>query len=140
MNKFYIFLLLNFIIGFVSDILLNKLSYYNVLNINTLRPYFEDKTILVAALYAGITVLIIAIIISLIYNYFNNDCLPKNRNQYINYLIITFIVSYLSDILIHKLNIFPKLQLYYDIVGSGLWGAIAILFSIILSLFIINKL
>ena len=55
----HIFLIINFIIGFISDIILNKLSYYNVMKLDTLRPYFEDKTIIEAALYAGITVYII---------------------------------------------------------------------------------
>ena len=65
----HIFLIINFIIGFVSDIVLNKLSYYNVMKLNTLRPYFENKTIVEAALYAGITVYVIVELYQLYLNY-----------------------------------------------------------------------
>ena len=43
---------------------------------------------------------------------------------------------------IFKLNIIPKLKTYYRVVGKGLWGALAILFSVTVSLiglYIINN-
>ena len=48
------FLILNGIIGFFSDIALNILSNYNFINLNTLRPYFENKSMLYLAIYASI--------------------------------------------------------------------------------------
>jgi hypothetical protein len=131
------FLVLNGIIAFFSDIILNILSHYDIGNINTLLPYFKNKSTFKAALYATITVIIIVIIIMNIFKILYGKTLPENNIETIKYLILTFIVGYIADVLIHKLNIFPKLDLYYKTFGSGLWGGLAICFSVIISLYII---
>ena len=130
----HLFLIINFIIGFISDILLNKLSYYNFMKLNTLRGYFEDKTLLEAALYAGITVYIIVGVISILFKLMYKRYLPNTKQEYIIYLLITFVIGYIADYIIYWINIFPKLDLYYEEVGIGLWGGFAILFSVLLSL------
>ena len=132
-----LFLILNACIGFFSDILLNILSHYDTGNIKTLLPYFNDKSVFKAALYAAITVVIIVIIIMNLFNLLYNKTLPENTIENIKYLILTFIVGYIADVLIYKLNIFPKLKLYYKTLGSGLWGGLAMCFSVGISLFII---
>jgi hypothetical protein len=139
----YIFLIINFIIGFLSDIILNHLSHFNFMKLNTLRPYFENKTMFEAALYAGITVFIIILAIIGIYYIIYKRYLPNTLNEYIIFLLISFVVGYIGDYIIYWIDIFPGLKLYYNQVGIGLWGAIAILFSVIISLFILfglNKL
>lgn len=132
----HIFLIINFIIGFVSDIVLNKLSYYNFMKLNTLRPYFENKTIMVAALYAGITVYVIVGIISIVFRIFNKRYLPSTQKEYIIYLLLTFVIGFIADYIIYWIDIFPKLELYYKEVGKGLWGGLAILFSVMIGLLI----
>lgn len=132
----HIFLLINFIIGFVSDIILNNLSNYDLLNLNTLKPYFNNKSIIEAAIYAGITVYLIVLIIVLIFKLINKKYLPDNKNEYIVFLLITFILGFIGDYIIYWIDIFPKLKLYYETVGIGLWGGLAILFSVIVSLLI----
>ena len=62
-----------------------------------------------------------------------NKFLPETHKEYIIFLILTFIVGYIGDIVIYKLNIFPKLKTYYDVVGKGLWGGLAIVFSVIVA-------
>ena len=132
----HIFLLINFIIGFVSDIILNHLSNYDFLNLNTLKPYFDNKSIIEAAIYAGITVYLIVLIIVLIFKLIYKRYLPENKNEYIVFLLITFILGFIGDYIIYWIDIFPKLKLYYETVGIGLWGGLAILFSVIVSLLI----
>ena len=132
----HIFLIINFIIGFVSDIVLNKLSYYNVMKLNTLRPYFENKTIVEAALYAGITVYVIVGIISIIFKLLNKRYLPSTQKEYVIYLLLTFVIGFIADYIIYWIDIFPKLELYYKEVGKGLWGGLAILFSVMIGLLI----
>lgn len=116
-------LILNFFVGFFSDIILNDLSKIKELkNINSLRPYFDNNSITVAGIYAGLTTsfcILIAVII--------------NKYIKINYFVIVFLVGYIVDILIEKLKIFNNLEEYYETVGSGLWGGIAILFSSLIS-------
>ena len=65
------------------------------------------------------------------------DKLPENTKETFVYLLLTFVIGYIADILIHKLNIFPKLKLYYKVIGSGLWGGLAILFSVSISLLLL---
>ena len=132
-----LFLLSNSLIGFTSDIVLNYLSNYKILNLDTLKPYFKNKSTFKAALYAMITVLIIIVIIMQTFKLYYNKTLPENINETLVYLLLTFVIGYIADIIIHKLNIFPKLKLYYKVIGSGLWGGFAILFSVSTSLLLL---
>tara|TARA_B100002019_G_scaffold33299_1_gene27278 strand:- start:1883 stop:2353 length:471 start_codon:yes stop_codon:yes gene_type:complete len=138
-----LFLIFNALVGFFSDIILNIIAKYDIYKpISTLRPYFENKSTFQAAFYALLTVVIIVGIIMKIFQLFYNKYLPETKQEYIIYLILTFVVGYIGDIVIFKMNIFPKLKKYYKVVGKGLWGALAILFSVIVSLiglYIINN-
>ena len=138
-----LFLLFNAKIAFFSDILLNILAnsdikyfrnsgFYN--SLKTLKPYFENKSPIIAAFYALLTVIIIVGIIMKIFQIFYDKYLPENNKEIFIYLVISFIVGYVGDILIYKLDIFPRLKTYYRVVGKGLWGAIAIVFSVFMSL------
>jgi len=129
-----LFLVFNFLIGFFSDIVLNILANHDIKLLKTLKPYFANKSVVKAALYAGITVIIIVGIIMSIFQMTYDKYLPDTLNDYFIYLLITFVIGYLADIVIYKINIFPKLRLYYQKFGKGLWGALAILFSVIISL------
>ena len=129
-----LFLVFNFLIGFFSDIVLNILANQDIQFLKTLKPYFANKSVTKAALYAGITVVIIVGIIMSIFQMTYDKYLPETVNEYFIYLLITFVIGFIADIVIYKINIFPKLKLYYQKVGMGLWGALAILFSVIASL------
>ena len=133
---YYLFLLLNFLIGFFSDIVLNQLSNYRFMKLNTLRPYFKHHSTFIAALYAAITVLVIVLIICNLFHTRYKKYLPETRTEYLVFFTVTFVIGFIADIVIHRLNIFHKLNLYYRVVGSGLWGGLAILFSVALSIFI----
>ena len=108
-----LFLVFNALIGFFSDIVLNIISKHDIYKpINTLRPYFENKTTFQAAFYALLTVIIIVGIIMKLFHIYYNKYLPETNREYIIYFILAFIVGYVGDILIYKLNIFPRLQKY----------------------------
>ncbi len=130
-----LFLVFNALIGFFSDIVLNIISKHDIYKpVTTLRPYFENKTTFQAAFYALLTVIIIVGIIMKLFQIFYNKYLPETKKEIFIYFILTFIVGYIGDIVIYKLNIFPRLKTYYRVVGKGLWGSLAILFSVGLSL------
>ncbi len=138
-----LFLLLNAKIAFFSDIILNILATkkikflekYSIMDsLKTLKPYFENKSMFKAAFYALLTVIVIVGIIMKIFQIFYNKYLPESSKEVFIYLVLSFIVGYVGDILIYKLNIFPRLKTYYRVIGRGLWGAIAIVFSVLLSL------
>ena len=119
-------LIINFIIGFISDIVLNVLSRYNVTEIlSSLLPYFKENGVLKSALLAGLTTYISAYITLVVFG---------------QSIIGAFIVGYILDIIIDKYNIFgDSLKPYYKAAGSGLWGAIAIMFAMGISLFIMKN-
>ena len=138
-----LFLLFNAKIAFFSDIILNILATnkikflekYSFMNsLKTLKPYFQNKSMFKAAFYALLTVIIIVGIIMKIFQIFYDKYLPETNKEIFIYLVLSFVVGYVSDILIYKLNIFPRLQTYYRVVGKGLWGAIAIVFSVFMAL------
>ena len=138
-----LFLFFNAKIAFLSDILLNILATkrikflekYSIMNsLKTLKPYFVNKSMFKAAFYALLTVIIIVGVIMKIFQIFYDKYLPETSKEIFIYLVISFIVGYIGDILIYKLNIFPRLQTYYRVVGKGLWGAIAIAFSVFMAL------
>lgn len=131
------FILINFIVSFLADIILNDLSTnYNI--ITELKSYFKTKSIIEAAIYAGLTIISALIMSMIISKYLYNFYIPTNNNQLIKFNIIAFIFGYIYDILIHKLNIFDGLEEYYNKYDSGLWGAFAFIVSINIS-FIIQK-
>ena len=107
-----IFLLFNAKIAFFSDIILNILSR-NIKSLKTLKPYFKNKSMFKAAFYALLTVIIIAGIIMKIFQIFYDKYLPETSKEIFIYLVLSFIVGYVSDIMIYKLDIFPLLQNYY---------------------------
>ena len=131
------FILINGFIGFFSDMVLNGLSNYKLMNLNTLRPYFNHHSIVGAAGLASITTMVVVYTICFVYKLFYDKYLPETKKEQFIFIILTFIIGYIADVLIHRLNIFPKLKLYYKVVGGGLWGGLAITFSVILSYLIL---
>ena len=62
---------------------------------------------------------------------------PTNSYTLIQFVFLSFIIGYFIDILIEKLDIFGKSLLpYYKEAGSGFWGAVAFIFSIIISFYV----
>ena len=141
--NYIFFIFINFIVSFISDIVLNdmankKLNFLNSKIIDSLKIYFENKSIIVSGIYAGITIIVSLIIVTLFSKLFYNFYLPNNIQKLFKFNILAFILGYIIDILIDKLDIFGKsLHKYYDIAGSGFWGAVAFIFSINIS-YIIN--
>ena len=141
--NYIFFIFVNFIVSFISDIVLNdiankKLNFFNSKIINSLKIYFEKKSIIVSGIYAGITIAFSLIIVTLFSKLFYNFYLPDVIQKLFKFNILAFILGYIIDILIDKLDIFGKsLHKYYDIAGSGFWGAVAFIFSINIS-YIVN--
>lgn len=137
MNRELLFLIFNALIGFFSDVVINILTHMNLSFLNSLKPYFDNKSVFKAAFYASITVLIIVGFIMELFDLIYDKYLPETKNEYIIFIILTFIIGFLSDIIINRVNIFPRLKEYYKDVGEGLWGGLAILFSVIISLILL---
>lgn len=135
MLNLYTFVFLNFIVGFVSDIVLNDLSCMSSIKsdiIKSLCGYFKNKKIIEAAVLAGITVVIVLIPTIIMFIYIKKTKLLINELALLN--ILGFIFGYIFDILIEKLDIFGEtLRPYYKVAGSGFYGGLALMFSINLS-------
>jgi len=138
--KVIIFIIINFIISAVSDIILNFLSRssiakkYDLKIIMSLNPYFKNKSIIQSAIYAGITIILALLVTIIISKSILSFYIPNNNNELLKFIAIAFPLGYIVDIFIDKYKIFGNgLELYYKIAGSGLWGALAFVFSIIIS-------
>ena len=142
--KLTLFIFLNFCVAFISDVILRFLSTQNINPIITsLKPYFENKSIMYAGFLAGLTIVSALLIsLSVCYLYFG-FLIPSNYNEMIYFLLISFILGYIIDYLIYKWQLFGKsLNQYYQLAGAGFWGSLAFLFSIIISyilLYLIDK-
>ena len=143
--KVIIFIIIVFIVSALSDILLNLLSRnsltkdYNLRIILSLKPYFKNKSMIQSAVYAGITIIIALLINILISKSILGFYVPRNNIELIKFICIAFPLGYAIDIMIDKFKIFGStLDLYYKAAGAGLWGALAFVFSIIISYLIQN--
>jgi H+/Cl- antiporter ClcA len=137
--KPFTFIFINFCVSFFSDIVLNDLSRSNIKlfqSLKTLKPYFDNQSIIKCAFNAGITVLV-ALLINMFLSYFLlGFFVPTNFIQLAYFCILAFGIGYIFDVFIYKFNIFNGLTDYYKTFGAGLWGAIAFIFSIVISFFI----
>jgi hypothetical protein len=138
-NKVFLFIILNFFVGFFSDIVLNFLSTnYGI--IKSLQPYFYHQSVLKCAFDAGLTIVIALIITMLVTTFLLGYTVPFNLYSLGIYCIYAFCLGYLMDILIEKMKIFGnRLDAYYKQVGGGFWGGLAFVFSILISYFIQTK-
>ena len=135
-----LFVLLNFSVAFFSDLMLNFLSsnygstFHTSAIIKSLQPYFKKRSILKAGLDAGITVVVVLLICMLISYMLQKTAVPNTGMELLVFCSISFILGYCADILIEKWKIFGNdLDEYYKEAGAGLWGALALVFSILIS-------
>ena len=134
------FLLLNFIVGFVADVALNDMSRYSDNEIiKSLQLYFREKSIVEAAVYAGITVVVVVLMLMYVTKKMYGFYVPATNNQLLYSIIVSFVLGFVADIVIDKMKIFGStLDEYYRVAGAGLWGALAIVMSVIVS-YIVQK-
>ena len=139
--KVLLFIIIVFIVSALSDVLLNLLSKNQVIKNNnwkiilSLKPYFKNKSMTQSAVYAGITILVALFINMLISKSIFGFYVPSNNNELIKYICIAFPLGFIID----KFKIFGNsLDLYYKVAGAGLCGALAFVFSIIISYYIQN--
>ena len=131
----FIFMFLNFLLAFGSDIILNYISYnYGV--VESLKPYFKNRSVLGAAFAAGLTI-VSALLINMVASYFILGFItPEDEEELIYFCILAFIIGYIIDIYIYEQKVFGNsLDLFYQEAGAGFWGALAFLFTIVISYF-----
>lgn len=135
-NNTIIFILLNFLVGFMSDIVLNDLSTnYGI--VSSLKSYFYKQSILKCAVEAGLTIVVALLITMFVSFILFKFIMPYNLFSLSQFLILAFSLGYIIDIFIEKNKIFGnRLNEYYKQVGGGLWGGLAFVFSIVISYFI----
>lgn len=140
------FIIVLFLVSFLSDIVLNDLAHMASGQgeiIKSLRPYFANKTITKSGVFAGLTILSAFIPTAVVFNLVVGErkWIPSTLKELAIMLVIAFPIGYLYDYLIYKWHIFgDTLNDYYKIAGAGLWGAISFEFAIIITYLTINVL
>jgi hypothetical protein len=131
----YSFVLLNFLVAFVSDLVLNGMSRssYSPAAVQALRLYFGQK-IFVPAVLAGVTVVTVLLFTMALSWLVFHFTAPKNTRQLGLFLLLAAPLGYLADILIYRGQVFgTSLNPFYKIAGAGFWGAAAFLVAIVVS-------
>jgi len=132
------FIVVHFLVGCASDIALNDLTnYYDIPILKSLKPYFYKESIVKSSLAAGLTISM-ALFLNMLVSYLTLGIIkPRNLTELTYFSMIGFCLAYLIDIAIDRFKIFgDRLDTYYKEVGAGFWGAMAYLFSLIVSYFI----
>jgi hypothetical protein len=133
------FLLVNFIVSAVSDLLLNYLTRVNSRHIPkpivALRSYFTHyNNALLTAVYAGLTVVAVVLVAFACTKLVFGFTVPRSRTELIKLLVLALPLGYGADVFIYKYKVFgTTLDPYYKAAGAGLWGALAFAFSLIIS-------
>jgi hypothetical protein len=126
-----IFIIIIFIISFISDIVLRIISPDYI---KELLPYFEHKTIIEGGLYAGITIVIATIIMIHINKLIFGKFLPISLKEIVIFMIMAFVVGWIIDVIIMKADIFgPSLRPFYEKYGAGFWGAGSFVFALFIT-------
>ena len=129
-----LFILINFCVAYVSDNVLNDLSKYSkIKEFSSLSSYFKNKSIVVAGVYAGLTVAIATIALMFLYRMIFNEYFPTDSSTLTAYFVMAYAIGYALDVFIYKMNIFNNLQPFYNEVGAGNGGALSFLFSLAVS-------
>jgi hypothetical protein len=132
------FVFVNFLVSATADIVLNDMAnHYNLLP--SLKPYFREKSILYAALLAGLTIVSATLLLlplsKLLFGFYT----PTTFKQLSLFLALSYPLGFIIDKVIEKMEIFgPTLIPFYKKYGSGHWGAIAFVFSLFIS-FLLQK-
>ena len=124
--------LFNGITAAVADVALNDLSRRN--DFALLRAYFLEHSILQAAAYASLTVMVGAVAVLLVTRAVAGFCVPRTLGQTAVALSASFAVGWAMDVAIKELRVFPLLDAYYARHGAGLWGALSLVVSMAISL------
>ena len=140
------FIILNFFVGFFSDIILNYLASKRgswILKskiINSLQGYFKKRSIIRAAIDAGLTIVLVLLIVMVFSQILLGVKSPSTLTELFIFSLFSFIIGFVADVLIEKWKLFGKdLDAYYKEAGAGFWGALALVFSVNIS-FILGKL
>lgn len=143
-----LFVIINFCVAYVSDNILNDLSKYSKIKaFKSLSPYFKKKSIVGAGIYAGLTVAFATVLLMFMYNIVFNTYLPNSSSfkyfsstfiVYFTFFILAYIIGYLLDVFIYRMNVFDNLQPFYNEVGAGNGGALSFLFSLTISFAILK--
>jgi hypothetical protein len=138
----YTFIFINFFVGFISDLVLNILSRikYSPPSIRALYTYFKYyNSAIIPAIYAGLTVITVLIPVMILSYIIFGFATPISKKQLLLLILLSIPFGYFADVIIYKYHIFGNnLDPFYEIAGAGFWGAMSLIFSIIVSWQIMN--
>lgn len=132
------FLVVNFLVGFFSDMGLNFLAGRPSVGpfavpraIRALHTDYFAGQVFWPAVTAGLTVTVALLVLMGLSQLLWGFIVPTYAKQLLRFLLLAFLVGFVADIIIRDLHIFGhKLDQYYKLAGAGLWGGLSLVFSV----------
>jgi len=132
-KSLFVFVFLDFSIACFADIVLNDLST-TFGYIPSLQTYFHNQSILTCAVAAGITVVAALLPTMVLSRRLFGFFVPRTASELVPFSSLAFCIGYLADVFIERQRVFgSRLDAYYRSIGAGTWGAIAFVFSIVVT-------
>jgi len=134
MNTLLFLSVILFLVGFVSDLILQKTP--GVPAIELLKPFWDQYGTYGSAALAGLTTLGAGLVVlTLSYLFFTVMGVQSNPWAYLLMtLAIAFVFGFFIDIMMNRDNWFgPSLRRWYDGMGevnAAMWGGLALVFTV----------
>ena len=132
--KYGILIFFLFIIAAVSDIVLNELSFLPnaTITLTSLRPYYRKYGSILSPVLAGITVVVVFFINTILFKLLFSTFLPTTRMNTVWFILMAIILGIIADVVIDRYRIFGNsLNEYYSLSLSYMWGFLSYLFALI---------
>ena len=141
--RYNIFIILMFFIAALSDMVLHYLSFQKNASITmkALRPYYRAYGAILSPILAGITVIIVFIVHTIIFTIQFLTWYPHNMIQFGWFILWAILLGILADIIIHNFHIFGNnLNEWYKLKTSYIWGFVSYLVALFVSYICYNML
>ena len=137
--KFYTFFLFNILVCIVVTITIIDLSRPPVSSVidsailDSLQPYYENRTIIQSAAHSAIVHGIILAVSMFIFSGMFKSFVPRTSVHVMYFLVISLPLTFIVSNIIKHMNIFSDLEIYYETINPGLPEMVRMLTTVCLS-------
>ena len=131
--KYIAFIILMFVIAAASDVLLHYFSFRDDASktLRVLRPYYKAYGPILSPVLAGITVTVVFLVHTILFQMIFSKVLPTNDYQTGWFILLAILLGILADFVIDRMHIFGNnLEEWYKLKVAYMWGFISYLLAL----------